>query len=259
VIDGPPAIAAEDAGGVSIVDHHDGTVFFSEIGQFVDGADVSVHGKDAVGDEELLAGLVLDLLQELFGVGDILVAEDLDFGLRETGAVDDAGVVEFVGENEILFAEDAGDGAGIGREAGLEDDAGLDAFEGCDLFFQLHVDVHGACDGADGSGAYSVFFCGSDGGLFEARIVAEAEVVVGREVDDALAVVGADGGLLVVEHTQLEECSLYTQGVELGSEMGKLRAFGGCGGHRNYLKPFRAGRSLRRNEHLTELVELDRF
>ena len=65
--------------------------------------------------------------QELFGVGNLLVAEDLDLGFRQTSAVDDAGVVEFVGEDEVFFAEDGGDGAGVGGEAGLEDDAGLNA------------------------------------------------------------------------------------------------------------------------------------
>ncbi len=60
VIDGAAAVAAEDAGGVGVVDHHDGAVFFGEVGEFVDGADVAVHGEDAVGDEELAAGLVLD-------------------------------------------------------------------------------------------------------------------------------------------------------------------------------------------------------
>ena len=125
--------------------------FSARSAELVDGADVAVHGEDAVGDEELAAGLVLDLLEELFGVGDVFVAEDLDLGTGEAGAVDDAGVVEFVGEDEVFFAEDAGDGAGVGGEAGLEDDAGLDAFEGGDLFFELHVDAHGAGDGADGS------------------------------------------------------------------------------------------------------------
>ena len=64
-------------------------------------------------------------------------------------------------------------------------------------------------------------------------MVAEAEVVVGGEVDDALAVVGADGGLLVVEHAQLEEGSALLEIVELGGEVGELRACGGCGGHRD--------------------------
>ena len=53
------AVAAEDAGGVGVVDHYDGAVFVGEGGELVDGADVAVHRKDAVGDDELVAGLVL--------------------------------------------------------------------------------------------------------------------------------------------------------------------------------------------------------
>ncbi len=59
--------------------------------------------------------------------------------------------------------------------------------------------------------------------------------------DDTLAVVGADGGLLVVELTEFEEGTALTEIVELGGEMGELRAFGGSGGHRNNRKPLRAG------------------
>ena len=160
-------------------------------------------------------------------MGHVFVAEDFDFGAGETGSVDDARVVQFIGEDEVFFAEDAGDGAGVGGEAGLEDDAGFDAFEGGDLFFELHVDVHGAGDGADGAGAYTEFFGGGDGGFFEFGVVAEAEVVVGGEVDDSLAVVGADGSLLVVELAELEEGATLAEVVELGSEMGELGAFGG--------------------------------
>ncbi len=151
VIDAAAAVAAEDSGGVGVVDHHDGAVLVGDVAELVDGADVAVHRKDAVGDEEFAAWLVLDLFQELFGVGDIFVAEDLDFGAGEASAVDDARVVQFVGENEVLFAEDARNGSGVGGESGLEDDAGFDTFEGCNFFFELHVNAHGACDSADGS------------------------------------------------------------------------------------------------------------
>ena len=51
VIDGAAAIAAENAGGVGVVDHHNGAVFFSYVTQTREGADVTVHGEDAVGDE----------------------------------------------------------------------------------------------------------------------------------------------------------------------------------------------------------------
>jgi len=241
VIDGAAAVAAENAAGVGVVDHHDGAVFLGEVGELVDGADVAVHREDAIGDEELATGFVLDFLEKFFGVGNVFVTEDFDLRAREACAVDDACVVELVGEDEVVFAEDTGDGAGVGGEAGLEDDTGFDAFEGGDLFFKLHVDGHGSGDGADGAGARAVLLCGGDGGFFELRVVAEPEVVVGGEIDDALAVIGADGGLLVVEDTQLEEGSALTEIVELGGEVGELRASGGCGCHRNNRNPLRAG------------------
>ena len=81
MIDGATAVATEDARGVSVVNHHDGSVFLGQFGELVDGTDVAVHGEDAVGDEELLAGLVLDLLEELLSVGDVFVAEYFDLGL----------------------------------------------------------------------------------------------------------------------------------------------------------------------------------
>src|SRR5882724_1250415 len=52
---GAAAVAAENAGGVRVVDHHDGTVFFGEVAECGERADVAVHGEDAVGDQELLA------------------------------------------------------------------------------------------------------------------------------------------------------------------------------------------------------------
>ena len=68
-------------------------------------ADVAVHGKDAVGDEQLAAGLVLDAGELLLGVRDVFMAEDLDLGPGQTRAVDDGGVVQLVGDDEVVFAQ----------------------------------------------------------------------------------------------------------------------------------------------------------
>ncbi len=46
----------------------------------------------------------------------------------------------------------------LAREAGLEDYASLYSFEGRDLLFELYVNLHRSGDGADGSGAYAIFF-----------------------------------------------------------------------------------------------------
>ena len=61
----------------------------------------------------------------------------------------------------------------------------------------------------------------------------QAEIIVGGEVDDLLAVESADGGLLVVEHAQLEVRAFGLEFVELVGEVGE-RVGAGCGGH-NYL------------------------
>jgi hypothetical protein len=57
-------------------------------------------------------------------------------------------------------------------------------------------------------------------------VVAEAEIVVAGEIDDALAVVGADGRLLVVEDAELEVGAALAEVFKLGGEVGELRARG---------------------------------
>ena len=60
VIDGAAAVAPQNAGGVRVVDHHDRAVFFGQVAERGQRTDVAVHGEDAVGDQQFLAGLVLD-------------------------------------------------------------------------------------------------------------------------------------------------------------------------------------------------------
>ena len=63
----------------------------------------------------------------------------------------------------------------------------------------------------------------------------EAEVVVGGEIDDLLAVVVADGRLHVVENAELEVGALGFEVVELRGEVLELRALRERGGHEDGL------------------------
>jgi len=58
-IDRAAAIAAEYARGVGIVDHHNCAVFFRHIAQAGQRADVAIHRKDSIADQQLPAGLIL--------------------------------------------------------------------------------------------------------------------------------------------------------------------------------------------------------
>ena len=88
------------------------------------------------------------LAKLLFGVRDIFVVEDKNFGAGQTRAVDDRGVIELVGDDEVVFAQHRRHRSRIGGESGLEDDASFDILEARDFFLQLHVDFHGAGNGA---------------------------------------------------------------------------------------------------------------
>ena len=79
VVDGAAPIAPQNAGSVRVVHHHDGAIFFGQITQRGQRADVAIHREDAVGDEQPAAGLVLDAGQLLFGMSHIFVPEDQDF------------------------------------------------------------------------------------------------------------------------------------------------------------------------------------
>ena len=57
-------------------------------------------------------------------------------------------------------------------------------------------------------------------------MVAETEIVITGEIDDAFAIVGADGRLLVVEDAKFEVSSALTEVFELGGEVRELRTRG---------------------------------
>jgi hypothetical protein len=89
-----------------VVDHHDRAVFLRRLAQSGQRADVAVHREDAVGDQQLFPGLILHAGQLLFGVGNVLVAEDENLRPRKPRAVDDRSMVELVGNDEIVFSQE---------------------------------------------------------------------------------------------------------------------------------------------------------
>ena len=62
MIDRSAAVAPQHARGMRVVHHHDGAVFLGQRSQLVHRADVAIHREDAVGDHQLVAGLVGDFL-----------------------------------------------------------------------------------------------------------------------------------------------------------------------------------------------------
>ena len=215
VIDGAAAVFPKHAARMRIVDHHDRAVFFGERRQLGDAAEIAVHREHAVGDQDLLLGGG-QLLDDLASRVDVLVREHLDRRLAQPRAVDDAGVIQLVGNDHVLFGEDGGHGAGIGREAALEHHHGFDVLEFREPLFELHVHGHGSRDGANRAGADAVVLDGVERGLHQLRMRRETEIVVRREIDDRLVVEGRVGFRLAFEDAEPAIKALLLQRVEFG-------------------------------------------
>ena len=183
MIDGAASVLAEHAARMRIVDHHDAAEFFGERAEVGQRADVAVHAEDAVGDQQL-ALRRRQLLQNLARGGGVLVREHLDRRAAQTRAVDDARVIQLVGDDDVLFREDRGDRAGVRGEPALKDDDRLGLLERGEPALELHVDFHGAGDAADGSGSDAEIARRRQRRLPQPRMRRQTQVVVRREIDD---------------------------------------------------------------------------
>ena len=182
---------ADDTGAVAFVDHHEGVILLGEIADLVHRGDVAVHGEDAVGGDDAETAAP-GFLQLGFEIGHVSVGIAEALGLAEADTVDDGGVVQRVGDDGVIGTEQRLEDTAVGIEAGgIEDGVvGMEVLR--DGLFQFAVTVLGAADEADGGHAVATFVHGLLRGFDQARIVGQAEVVVGAEVEGLAAVLEGD-------------------------------------------------------------------
>ena len=176
---------AHEAHRVGIVHHDQGVVLLGEVADRFERGQEAVHREDAVRDDDLAAGRVLlrgGLDQLRFEVRHVLVGVAEALGLAEPDAVDDGRVVQGVGDDGVFRAEEGLEHAAVGVEAAGEQDGVLGAEERRDTLFQCQVQVLGAADEADAGHAEAALVHGGLGRGDDVRVVGEAQVVVGAEV-----------------------------------------------------------------------------
>ena len=124
----PRPCGADEADGVAVVDHDEGVVLLGEVADAGEVGDDAVHREDAVGGDQAGAGAGR-FAQAALEVGHVVVGVAEAPGLAEADAVDDRGVVEGVGDDRVLLAEQGLEEAGVGVEAGGVEDGVLGAEE----------------------------------------------------------------------------------------------------------------------------------
>ena len=139
----------------------------------------------------------------------MLVADDRRAG--EPAAVNDRGVVQLVGKDQILFADQGRDGGQIGIESRLERNRGFHALETGQFFFELRMKDHGSGNGADRRRADTETLDRVLGRLLQLRMVGQTEIIVGAEVQHPLAVHVNPGALGRFDRPQVDQQSFLFQ------------------------------------------------
>ena len=171
-----------EADGMGIVDHHQGVVALGQIANAGEVGDDAVHREDAVGGDQPAAAIP-GLAEPALEVGHVVVGVAQAARLAQPNAVDDAGVVQGVADHRVVFAEDGLEQPGVGVEARQIEDRVVHAEEGGEP--GLEVFVHGLrpADEAHRRHAEAPIVERLLGRLDQRRMVRQAEVVVGAEVD----------------------------------------------------------------------------
>ncbi len=153
----------------------------------------------------------------------MLIPESLRFA--QADAVDDAGVIQGIADHRVLGAEDGLEQAAVGVEARGVEDRVLGAQERADAGLQFLVDGLGAADEADRRHAVAEVVERLVRGRDDLRMIGEAQVIIGAEVQYVLA--GAvhphvDVSLLRARNQPFRlEQSLLTQRFRLPGERGE--------------------------------------
>ncbi len=189
------ATRAHEADGVRVIDHDEGVVLFREVADGGEVGDEAVHREDAVAGDEAGAGAGGGA-QLFLEIGHVVVAVAMALGLAEAHAVDDRGVIQLVGNDRILGAEQRLEKAAIRIEAGAVEDGVFGAEELAELRLEQLVRLLRAADethaGHPEAPAVERFVSGAD----DLGMIGESKIIVRAEIQDLAPAGDADvGGL----------------------------------------------------------------
>eukprot|EP00353_Schmidingerella_taraikaensis_P007867 CAMPEP_0185576918 /NCGR_PEP_ID=MMETSP0434-20130131/7735_1 /TAXON_ID=626734 ORGANISM="Favella taraikaensis, Strain Fe Narragansett Bay" /NCGR_SAMPLE_ID=MMETSP0434 /ASSEMBLY_ACC=CAM_ASM_000379 /LENGTH=257 /DNA_ID=CAMNT_0028194309 /DNA_START=292 /DNA_END=1065 /DNA_ORIENTATION=+ len=146
----------KDTRCVALVNESESSVSLGKFVDLVKGRDVTVHGKDAVSNDDSQAA-VLRLLQHLLQHLHVHVLVAQASRLAKSDSVDDARVVELVRNNRIVWRQARFEEARIRVEPTRVEDGIVEFVEFCNSPLKLFVDV--LCSADEAHGGHAIAMC----------------------------------------------------------------------------------------------------
>ena len=159
--------------------------------------DVAIHRKHAVGGDQFEASAGRGRFVQLrFEIGHVVVAIAKSLGFAEPDAVDDAGVIQLVGDDCVLGSEKRFEQSAVGVEARAIEDRVFRAEKLAELRFQLLVRRLGAADEPHRGQAVAPAIERRMGSLNDLGMLGQPEIIVGAHVEHFASLADADMRIL---------------------------------------------------------------
>ena len=136
LVSGAGTMPAEHAGAMGIVDEQCRTVVLLELDDPGQWRDVTVHAEHRVGDDEHAASGPARTRELALEIIEVAVRVPQDLGAGKPAAVDDARMVEPVGDNGRVTVEQRGDRADVREIAAADHDCSLGSLEYRELLLE---------------------------------------------------------------------------------------------------------------------------
>ena len=193
---GTAAIFADKAHGVRIIDHHQRIVFIRQVADAFQVGDHPVHRENAIGgDQHVASASFARFFQTRFQLLHIVVgiAETLRF--TQAHAVDDRRMVQRIRDNSVFRPQQRFKQAAVGIKARGVENRVFHTEEIRQFFLKLLMRVLGTADEAHRGHPEAVAVHAGFRRGDQFRVVRQAQIVVGAEVND-VAVADGDVRLL---------------------------------------------------------------
>src|SRR5450755_4169280 len=187
------AAVAHETDCVRVVDHHQRPMPFRERADRAQIGDDSVHGKNAVGGDQLeaRAGRV-GFVQFGLEIAHVVIAVAETFCLAKPDAVDDACVVQFIADNRVFLAEKRLEEAAVGVETARIENAVVCPQEPAQRRLELLVHGLRAADEAHRGHAEAPMIERLFRRRYHAWIVGEPEIIIGTQVQHSVGAVDSN-------------------------------------------------------------------
>jgi hypothetical protein len=184
---------------VRVVHHDERAIALGKLHDGVEGRHIAIHGEHPVGRDQPMPG-TLRLAQFRLEVGHVPIRVAHTGGLAQPYAVDDARMIELVGDDGVVRAEQRLEQTTVRVEAGAVQDRVFSSEKMRDTAFEFLVDFGGAADeayrGHAEPPAIKSLLRGGDHGW----VISKPEIVIGAEIDQCLIIDADPSGLRRTDH-----------------------------------------------------------